>query len=664
MMKRLTTTVLLGVILSYSCLNGSVLAEGLRAWGSDNDRQVNSLPAGTDYIAIAAGDGYALALKRDGTVVAWGQNGHGQCNVPLGAYSAIGAGADFSLALRIDGSIAVWGADAHKQVSNAPSGSDFASVDGGKSFAVALRRDGSIVAWGDDTHGQVSQVPTEPNFTAITAGDAHVVALRSDGTLASWGNPAATAGMPTNGTFTAIAAGGNHCLALRNDGSIAWWGHDRYGYGLANVPEGNDFVGVAAGYLHALALKTDGSVVGWGAGKDASGHPNWGQADPPEATDYVSIACGLYFSLALTSVAPRVVLSDDFDDNSLSGSWRLAGDDLAGCRMEETGKRLELTAAPGTGRLSAFCLSNGWGLDATKDFSFCVDYHYILSAQQEGGVAVLLAANDSDVYAGYLEFGAGACASYPYFWHEAMDDTVRRSSYVRRLQESGSLYVSYDATRNELCLSAAGYGKEKALVIMTMPAWDSGSGQVVFVGLGGGSDREPIDSGNAYLDNFRLDSGALTVTCLTNVYRFWSPVTGRHFYTASENEKTVLVNDYSKTWTFEGVAFRLATSASLPGLAPVHAFRSMDGQAQFYTISEREKDRILGDYAHVYRYDGVAFYAYPQGQQPLEARPVHRFVSLAGHGHLYTADESEVSTLRDSYSQAFAYDGIAFYACE
>ena len=661
-MKRLTTIRLLGVILSCSCLSGSAIADGLRAWGSNDAHQVSDLPAGTDYVAIAAGDAHALALRRDGTIAAWGQNSYGQCNVPLATYSAISAGAGFSLAIRADGSIAAWGADTHKQVSSVPSGSGYLSVKGGKSFAVALKRDGSVIAWGNDAYGQISLAPTEPNFTAIAAGDAHVVALRSDGTLASWGNPAATTGMPTSETFTAIAAGGNQCLAIRSDGSIAWWGNDRYGYGLANVPAGTDFVSVAAGYLHALALKKDGSVVGWGAGKNASGHPNWGQANPPEATDYVSIACGLYFSLALTSNAPRMLLADDFDDNSMSSSWRSVGDDLMTCRMEERSKRLELAAAAGTGRLSAFCLSNGWGLDAAKDFSFCVDYHYILSATEDGGIAVLLATNDSDVHAGYLEFGAGACVSYPYFWHEAVDGTTRRSSYVRRSQESGSLYVSYDAQRNELYLSAAGYGREKAMVTTTMFAQGNGSGQVVFVGLGGCSDREVIDSGKAYLDSFRLDSGTLVVTRRTNVYRFWSPITGRHFYTTSEDEKNVLVNEYSNTWTFEGVAFQTATAASLPGLAPVHTFRAQNGQAQFYTISEREKDGILRDYAYAYRYDGVAFYAYPKGQQPSETRPVHRFASLTDSGHFYTADENEANLLQDNYPQVFAYEGIAFYA--
>jgi hypothetical protein len=664
MMKRLTlSSGLVGIVLWCFCLGRPVMADGLRAWGSDHDRQVSGLAAGTDYTAIAAGDAHALALRSDGTVVAWGQNDKGQRAVPPGAYVAIGVGADFSLAIRADGSIAVWGNNAQKQVSGAPSGSGFVSVKGGKAFAVALKRDGSIIAWGDDTYGQGSLTPKQAGFTAIAAGDAHAVALRSDGTVVTWGNPLATAGTPSGGTFTAISAGGNQCLAIRSDGSIAWWGDDRYGYGLANVPAGTDYVSVAAGYLHALALKKDGSVVGWGAGKDASGHPNWGQANPPVARDYTGIACGLYFSLALTSNAPKGVLADDFDDNSLSGSWRLVGDDSASCRVVETQQRLELTAN-GSGQASAFYLSNGWGLDATKDFAFKVDYQYAVAAKEDGGVAVLLAANEDDVQTRYLEFGAGACASYPYFWQEAIDGGMRRASYVRRSPDSGSLYVSFDAKRNALYLSGTGYGSENALVTTTPLSRSSGSGQILFVGLGGASDRETVESGKAYLDNFRLDSGAVTLTCLTNVYRFWSPVTGKHFYTTSENEKNLLVNQYSNTWIFEGLAFRATTAAPLPGLSPVHKFWAKDGQTQFYTISETEKASLLGEYAHAYRYDGVAFYAYPQGQQPAQTKAVHRFMNLADNSHFYTANEDEVSWLKGSFSLIFTYEGVVFYAYE
>ena len=44
--------------------------------------------------AIAAGDFHSVALRSDGTVVAWGYNGSGQTNVPAGlsGVTAIAAG--------------------------------------------------------------------------------------------------------------------------------------------------------------------------------------------------------------------------------------------------------------------------------------------------------------------------------------------------------------------------------------------------------------------------------------------------------------------------------------------------------------------------------------------------------------------------------------------
>jgi hypothetical protein len=200
------------------------------------------------------------------------------------------------------------------------------------------------------------------------------------------------------------------------------------------------------------------------------------------------------------------------------------------------------------------------------------------------------------------------------------------------------------------------------VVTTTLLSASGGTGQTLVVGIGGVSDHEVIESGNAWLDNFRLDSGAAVLTAMTNVYRFWSPAAARHFYTTSEEEKNVLVDTYSSTWVFEGIVFRAATAASLPGMAPVHKFWAVNGQTQFYTISEKEKDSIVCDCGHLYRYDGVAFYAYPQGQQPPEAVPVYRFLSLANGGHLYTADEDEATLLKGSYPQVFQYEGIAFYA--
>jgi alpha-tubulin suppressor-like RCC1 family protein len=62
-------------------------------------------------VAIAAGSSHALALKSDGTVVAWGDNAGGQCSVPSGLSNVveISAGNSHSLARKADGTIVGWG---------------------------------------------------------------------------------------------------------------------------------------------------------------------------------------------------------------------------------------------------------------------------------------------------------------------------------------------------------------------------------------------------------------------------------------------------------------------------------------------------------------------------------------------------------------------------
>jgi hypothetical protein len=65
-----------------------------------------------NVVAVAAGVDHSLALKSDGTVVAWGGNSSGQTNVPagLGNLVAVAAGFQFSLALKNDGTVVAWGA--------------------------------------------------------------------------------------------------------------------------------------------------------------------------------------------------------------------------------------------------------------------------------------------------------------------------------------------------------------------------------------------------------------------------------------------------------------------------------------------------------------------------------------------------------------------------
>jgi alpha-tubulin suppressor-like RCC1 family protein len=66
----------------------------------------------TNIIGIECGTFHSLALRSDGTVVAWGDNSSGQTNVPatLTNAIAIAAGLLHSMALRRDHTVVVWGA--------------------------------------------------------------------------------------------------------------------------------------------------------------------------------------------------------------------------------------------------------------------------------------------------------------------------------------------------------------------------------------------------------------------------------------------------------------------------------------------------------------------------------------------------------------------------
>jgi hypothetical protein len=99
------------------------------------------VPAGlSNVVAIAAGDSHSLALKADGTVVAWGYNNYGQTNVPAGL-------------------------------------SNVAAIAGGWAHSLALKNDGTVVAWGDNADGQTDVPAGLSNVVAIAAGGFHSLAL-------------------------------------------------------------------------------------------------------------------------------------------------------------------------------------------------------------------------------------------------------------------------------------------------------------------------------------------------------------------------------------------------------------------------------------------------------------------------------------------------------
>lgn len=93
------------------------------AWGDDSESQA-SVPAGlTAAKQVAAGGYHSLVLLNNGTVVGFGSNAEGQIRVPPAAKSgivSIAAGVYSSLALKADGSIVAWCVPAAKNKPRAP----------------------------------------------------------------------------------------------------------------------------------------------------------------------------------------------------------------------------------------------------------------------------------------------------------------------------------------------------------------------------------------------------------------------------------------------------------------------------------------------------------------------------------------------------------------
>jgi probable HAF family extracellular repeat protein len=294
-------TVLVGLMTSLICspVWAAPIAGSLVGWGYNGYGQTN-VPAGNDFVAIAAGDEHSLALKSDGSLAGWGDNYYGATNVPAGNdFVAIAAGYHFSLALKSDGSLAAWGLNEDGQT-NVPAGNDFVAIAAAYFDGLALRSDGSLVGWGRNRFGE-SNVPAGNDFVAIAAGVYHGLALKSAGSLVGWGyNGYGQTNVPAGNDFVAIAAGDEHSLALKSDGSLVGWGNNWEGQ--TDVPAGHDFTAIAGGFFYSLALKSDGSLAGWGRN-------DVGQTDVPAGNRFVAIAAGWEHGLAIQQAPEPATLA-------------------------------------------------------------------------------------------------------------------------------------------------------------------------------------------------------------------------------------------------------------------------------------------------------------------------------------------------------------------
>jgi hypothetical protein len=171
--------------------------------------------------------------------------------------------------------------------------------------------------------------------------------------------------------------------------------------------------------------------------------------------------------------------------------------------LYNAGSGTEVMPAPASG--GSEYTANGWSIDANENFQAKVDFHYSAASSPAAWVGMTIEKDSNN----YISILAGANGSSPYFQYEKIVDGNVTSAQTSRGSNDGTLYVSYDAALDELYLSYSGYGAANTWQTITGLLKGQWLSEPLSIAVGGGSDGNSINDGQAYLDNFEVTSGRI-----------------------------------------------------------------------------------------------------------------------------------------------------------
>ncbi len=295
------------VELAKISLNGKVIdvAIGKRAYAvlEDGsvltwDNKIAAIPekmAGiNDAVKIISHRNTALALLRDGRVMAWGSREHG---------------------MRGDGQFAKYYEENgvfNMTPTLVPGVENITQIAMGSEHVLALQASGRVMAWGSNHYGSLGRAPRQEtpidraeevpglsDVTMVAAGNGISTALKKDGTVWVWGanfqaqfgnglrtdppgmnhgyelTPQIVKGIANVKALT-VGVNGRHTLVLLKDGSLKGWGNTDWGQLGTGVggrflesPVTPKISGVKAIFAcgnNSFAVKNDGSLWVWGMG--------------------------------------------------------------------------------------------------------------------------------------------------------------------------------------------------------------------------------------------------------------------------------------------------------------------------------------------------------------------------------------------------------------
>lgn len=162
------------------------------------------------------------------------------------------------------------------------------------------------------------------------------------------------------------------------------------------------------------------------------------------------------------------------------------------------------------------------------------------------------------------------------------------------------------------------------------------------------------------------------------VFRFYHPTNGVHFFTPSSQERDDLIGKPEWGYRYEGVAYEA------PGSGGTELFRFFHREKgyHFMTANSAEADTIIGKPEWGYAYEGRSYQVSPT-QSEATPNEVYRFYNPGRGIHFYSASETEANnvianslgsgyTLDNAKQEdnllsngwGYIYEGIAWYVTE
>ena len=206
---------------------------GTNESGSNIPVKINNI---SNVISLSSVSDHVIALKNDGTVWGWGNNGYGQ--------------------------LGIGSTENHYVPTQITDLENIKRIDTGGGYSVALKEDGTVWTWGNNYFGQLgngtnqdSNVPIMvenlTNVKDISSGRYITLALKEDGNVWSWGQFGEASTIHNNKTPSKVENLSNvkdikasllFALALKEDGTVWAWGYSRWlgkGIPLKQIKDAN-----------------------------------------------------------------------------------------------------------------------------------------------------------------------------------------------------------------------------------------------------------------------------------------------------------------------------------------------------------------------------------------------------------------------------------------